>query len=390
VDALKDAARLEVERRRDELVDLSHRIHAAPELGYMERKASRWVAESLEASGFDVERGVCELPTALSARSGEGELHIAICAEYDALPEIGHACGHNVIAAAAVGAGAALARVANEAGLTVHVLGTPAEEGGGGKVLMLERGAFDGMHAALMIHPTSFDLADPAMIAAESVTVRYTGKEAHAAFAPHEGINAADALTVAQVAVGLLRQHILPTDRIHGIVTKGGEFPNIVPASSEGHYIFRSRTIQELERLRPKLFACFEAGAIATGASVELESLPPYAHVESDPDLAGRYRRNAEALGRTFVENRDAFPASTDFGNVSLAMPAAHPLIGVESNGAGNHQPGFAAACATPSADRAVVDGAIAMAWTAIDAALDPDVRRRLLERAAGAPTHAA
>jgi metal-dependent amidase/aminoacylase/carboxypeptidase family protein len=194
-------------------------------------------------------------------------------------------------------------------------------------------------------------------------------------------VNAADALTIGQVALGLLRQHVRRTDMMHGIVTHGGDAPNIVPAHTEARYIVRSSVLEDLEALVPRVIRCFEAGALATGATISIEQEPAYAEVRSDPDLASLWRRNAEAIGRA-IEPPEAlagrFPASTDFGNVSRRMPAIHPLIGIETNGAGNHQPAFAAACARPSADRAVADGAVLLAWTALAAATDETIRRRL------------
>jgi amidohydrolase len=376
----KAAARAAVEQRGDALVALSHRIHAHPELGYEETEASAWCAEMLSGAGFAVERGICDLPTAFLARAGSGPLHVAICAEYDALPGIGHACGHNLIAAMAVGAGIAAARVADEVGLTVSVIGTPAEEVGdaGGKILLLERGAFDGQHAAMMAHPAPMDALTPRMIAASMFEARYTGKAAHAAAFPELGVNAADALTIAQVAIGLLRQHIRLTDRVHGITTRGGDAPNIVPAATAARYIVRAETLDQLRELTPRVLRCFEAGALATGAQLEvIGGDKPYAQVDHDPQLAALYQRNAEALGRVFT----IFPsaASTDMGNVSLVLPTIHPCIGIDSLPAVNHQPEFTAACVTPAADRALLDGAVAMAWTAIDMATDEAVRARLL-----------
>src|SRR5213593_1215262 len=212
------AVRERVAASRDRLVALSHRIHAHPELAFEEERASTWCAEALDAAGFTVERGVCDLPTAFVARAGSGPLHLALCAEYDCLPGIGHACGHNIIAAIAVGAGVAAARVADDIGLTVSVVGTPAEERGGGKILLLERGAFAGVHAALMVHPAPVDAIEPPTLAWSTFDVHFSGKAAHASAFPELGINAADALTVAQTAIGLLRQHIRQGDRIHGIV----------------------------------------------------------------------------------------------------------------------------------------------------------------------------
>jgi len=379
----KEAAQARVEEIRDSLIDLSHRIHANPEIRFEEHKSSGWAADALEEAGLTVERGACSLPTAFIARAGSGPLHVAICAEYDALPGIGHACGHNIIASAAVGAGIAAAAVADEVGLTVSVMGTPAEEGGGGKIFMLERNAFDGVHAAMMVHPAPIDVVEPPMIAAQRVEVEYTGREAHASANPQMGINAADALTVAQVAIGLTRQHIKPTDRVHGIVTKGGDAANVVPAHTSASYSLRAQTLAELDDVRSKVFRCFEAGALATGCEVKIIASPfAYAEVRHDSGIAAVYKRNAEALGRKFPElppGFERFAASTDMGNVSLAMPSIHPMIGINSWPAANHQPEFTEHCATEAADKAVIDGALAMAWTAIDLATDEAVRERLL-----------
>src|SRR6266571_5200471 len=268
---LKTAARTRFEAIRPAVIALSHRIHAHPELGFEEEHASTWLAEMLTDAGFTVDQGICDLPTAFVARAGSGPLHLAICAEYDCLPGIGHACGHNIIAASAVGAAIAAARVADDVGLTVRVIGTPAEEGGGGKILLLERGAFAGVHAAMMVHPAPVDAAEPPVLALTQFRVRYTGKEAHASAFPEFGINAADALTVAQTAIGLLRQHIRGGDRIHGIVTKGGDAPNIVPAETSASYMVRAETLEQLAEIQGRVRRCFEAGALATGATLRIE-----------------------------------------------------------------------------------------------------------------------
>jgi amidohydrolase len=379
----KTAARARLDAVRAELIALSHRIHAHPELGFEEERASSWLAETLIDAGFTVTLGICELPTAFSAHAGKGPLHLAICAEYDCLPGIGHACGHNIIAAMAAGAGIAAAAVADDVGLTVHVIGTPAEEmGGGGKILLLDRGAFAGMHAAMMVHPAPTDEVTPVSLANSYFDVHYTGKEAHAAAFPERGVNAADALTIAQVAIGLLRQHIRATDRIHGIITKGGDAPNVIPAHTAAKYAVRAQTLDNLEAIRTKVLRCFEAGALATGATLEIGGQRhSYAQLRHDPDLAAAYRRNAEALGRVFPDPT-APPrpgGSTDMGNVSLALPSIHPKIGINSLPATNHQPEFAAHCITVAADQALVDGALAMAWTAIDLAQTDTLRTRLL-----------
>jgi amidohydrolase len=373
----KEAARASVARHEATLVALSHRIHAHPELCFEETRSAAWAAGALSDGGLAVETGVGDLDTAFVARAGSGPLHLAICAEYDALPGVGHACGHNIIAATAVGAGLALAPLADDLGLTISVVGTPAEEGGGGKIYMLERGVFAGMHAAMMVHPAPFDVLRPRVSAVSHFAVRYTGRESHAAAAPHLGVNAADALTVAQVAIGLLRQHLRTTDQVHGIVTHGGDAANIVPAHTAADYMVRAGTVDELAELQPRIDQCFHAGALATGATLELEDVCPiYSHMEHDDDLVEAYRANAISFGRP--HDTGAMTFSTDMGNVSLAMPSMHPCIAIESAGAVNHQPDFAAACVNASADRAVVEGALGLALTAIDAASGP-LRDRLL-----------
>jgi len=377
----KAGARARFEHVREQLVALSRRIHARPEVAFEEEHAATACAEVLDAAGFRVTRGVCDLPTAFVARAGSGPLHVAFCAEYDSLPGIGHACGHNVIAAASLGAGIAAARVADDVGLTVTVIGTPAEESGGGKVLLLERGAFAGVHAAMMVHPAPVDAVEPPTLAWSHFSVHYTGKAAHASAFPELGVNAADALTIAQTAIGLLRQHIRQTDRVHGIVTDGGDAPNIVPAHAAASYIVRGRTIPDLDDIRAKVLRCFEAGALATGARMEVrETSAPYAEMRHDADLGALYRANAQLLSRGFIDlGRPARAiGSTDMGNVSQVLPAIHPMIGIDSLPAVNHQPEFAAHCITPAADRALGDGAVALAWTAIDAATDASLSARL------------
>jgi amidohydrolase len=389
----KAAVKESCTHQRDALTAMSHRIHAHPELGFEEEHACTWLVDALVDAGFDVERGVCGVSTAFRATKGRGPLRIGICAEYDCLPGIGHACGHNIIAPMSIGAAIAAARVADDVGLTVTVLGTPAEEVGNdsGKIRLIEGGAFAGIHAAMMVHPAPFDVVTPPLIAASIFDVEYFGKEAHASAFPELGINAADALTVAQTAIGLLRQHIEPSDRIHGIVTKGGDAPNVVPAHTCCKYIIRSNTIDDLGKLRPKVMRCFEAGAIATGAKMNvIGGDKPYAEVRHDAAIAAIYRRNAEQAGRVFPNlgpQVDRFAASTDMGNVSQMIPSIHPLIGINSLPAVNHQREFTAHCITPDADRALFDGALAMAWTAVDLARDQALVARLIDRATGRST---
>jgi amidohydrolase len=376
--------------RRDALVALSHAVHADAEVRFEEHTSSRRVADVLDAGGFTVVHGVAGLDTAFTATFGTGDLHIGICAEYDALPGIGHACGHNIIAAAAAGAGLALAEVADELGLTVEVLGTPAEEGGGGKITMLDAGLFEDLHAAMMVHPAPYESVTMPCLAVRHLEVAYTGRPAHASAYPQLGINAADALTVAQVAVGLLRQHIAPTDRIHGIVTHGGDAPNIVPHQTAGRWYVRAADLEALAELEPRVAACFEAGAIATGATLDLRSEhDPYSEMREDRELSGIYRAVAEEVGRRFPPADEAaeLAGSTDMANVSLRLPTIHPMIAIDAGGAVNHQPEFTAACVNASADAAVRDGALAMAHAAAHAATDPGVRTRLLAEATTRPS---
>lgn len=379
-ETVKDRLRSTVDGSRDSLVQLSHRVHEANEIRFEERRSADMLMDALSGAGFSVEPGVAELPTAFVATAGSGPLTVGVCAEYDALPGIGHACGHNIIASAAVGAGLALAGAADDLGLTVRVLGTPAEESGGGKILMLDRGAFDGVHLAMMVHPSPEERAHPECLAVAHFQVRFRGKEAHASAYPERGINAADAVTVSQVALGLLRQHLEPGDQIHGIVTKGGEAPNIVPALTAARYYVRARDLERLGKVRVRVDRCFEAGALATGTSLEMEEeSPPYSEFKPDLEIGEVYRRNAEELGRVFPALAPKRGGSTDMANISLRMPAIHPMISIDARGASNHQPEFTAACITESADRAVRDGALAMAMTVADVAVDDATRRRLL-----------
>lgn len=373
-----------IEVAADTVLALSHSIHAEPELAFEEHRSAAKIVEVLREGGFEVRTGVAELPTAFEATYGSGELVVAFCAEYDALPGIGHACGHNIIAASAVAAGFGLAALADELGVTVRVIGTPAEETGGGKVLMLERGVFDDVGAALMVHPGPFDVTGATSLALADLAVTYTGREAHASAAPEYGRNAADAATVAQVALGLLRQHLVPGQQMHGIVSDGGRAPNIVPGRSELLYYLRATTADLLDDLTERAGACFEAGALATGCSHEVSTVsPPYTPLTPDPWLVRAYREEIIGLGRAPlpVEEEGSRPlGSTDMGNVTNVVPGIHPVIGLDSGGAVTHQPEFAAACVTASADLAVLDGARAMAATAARAAKDPQRRAVLLE----------
>ncbi|MCX2733577.1 amidohydrolase [Saccharopolyspora sp. NFXS83] len=379
-----------VRRHEHALVELARSLHAEPETAFAEHRSAAKVSALLAEHGFTVRAPLAGLDTAFSAERGHGDLVIGICAEYDALPEIGHACGHNVIAAAAVGAALALAEVADELGITVRVLGTPAEELGGGKVLMLERGAFDGLAMAMMVHPGPEEVCAPRSLAINDLEVRYAGRAAHAAAAPELGVNAADALTVTQVAIGLLRQHLESGQMVHGIVTAGGAAPNVVPAHTAAMYNLRAAESLSLERLENRIRACFEAGATATGCSHEVVQVSPvYAELSCDDELSEAYRAAITELGRRPVpraEQAARVIGSTDMGNVTQVLPAIHPMIALDCGDAVTHQAEFAAACASPSADRAVLDAAVAMAWTAVAAATEPGLRSRLAASAEDRP----
>jgi len=383
--AARQAAAAAIARASDSLVALSHRIHASPETAWQEERAARWLAETLEDWGYQVIRGACDLPTAFIATVGDGPLHVGICAEYDALPGLGHACGHNIIASAAIGAALALAPLAGDLGLTVSLLGTPAEEGGGGKILMLDRGAFDGLHAAMMVHPGPADMGRAEAFAVEHSLVRYRGKAAHAAAYPELGVNAADAFTIAQVAIGLLRQQLPASVRVHGIVTSGGEAPNAIPDHTQGRWYIRAASLAELDLLEPKVRRCFEAGALATGCELQIEpESPRYSEFRNDDEMLALFVDNARGLGRPFSGTGSAGQmnrASTDMANVSLRLPAIHPYLGIDSLPAVNHQREFAAHCVSEAADRAVIDGATAMALTVIDLATRDQTRSRLLRQ---------
>jgi amidohydrolase len=378
-----DAARQAIEDASPQLIELSHYVHAHPEMGYEEYLSAEAVAAAAENAGFRVERGIADLPTAFRATKGSGELNIVFCAEYDALPDVGHACGHNIIAASSLGAALGLAAVADEVGVTVTLLGTPSEEGGGGKIDLINAGYFRGVHAAMMVHPWPNERLEAACLAVDHFDVIYEGKEAHASAAPWEGVNALDALTIAQVAVGMLRQQLRPGDQVHSIVVEGGAAANIIPRRAVGRYMARSVTATRLAQLRDRLAGCFEAGARATGATLSINELgSAFTHMESDAALLAHYRRAAESVGRSFSLDDEGAPLptiSTDMANVSLVVPSIHPLLAIPTHGAVNHQPEFSAACVTPEADQAVLDGAIALAYTAIGVATDAALRERLL-----------
>jgi len=357
----------------DELKSISTWLYENPEIGYQEYNSSRRLADFLGANGFDVTYPAYDLETAFEATVGTSGPRVVICAEYDALPEVGHACGHNIIATAGLGAGVALAGLADELGIRVTVLGTPAEEGGGGKVALIDNGAFEGAAASMMIHPSPTDALDPSFQARKSFKVEFFGKDSHAAFAPQEGVNALDAFVQAYMNVSTLRQQLLGTDTVHTIIEHGGDASNIIPSYTRSAWGIRALSGERLEELVPKIHACWEAAATATGC--RLEATPndyPYLNMVNNPVMTGLFKSNSEKLGRPMpTEEETGGPAggSSDMGNVSQVVPSIHPMLGIEAGEAVNHQKEFAAATMTPSGERAIREGALAMANTIIDMA---------------------
>jgi len=374
VDDLKATACAEVDRWADRLVDVSHRIHAEPELSYEEHVAHATLTDVLDEAGLAPERGALGVETAFRANAGHTGPTIAVLCEYDALPGIGHACGHNVIAAAGLGAALATATLAREGIGRLVVMGTPAEEGGGGKIELARRGGFAGIDAAMMVHPADADLTRMDCIANQQLHISYEGQAAHAAAAPHAGRNALDAAVLGYVNVAALRQHIRPTERIHGIFTDAGDKPNIVPAHAEALWYVRSDTMDTLQPLKTRVLACLEAGAAAAGCSCAPEwDDRPYADMRDNGPMLSAYSENTARLGRVLAEpsQHRRVVGSTDMGNVSYLMPSIHPIIKVAPAGVPIHSPEFAEHAASEAADLAVLDGAKAMAMTVVDLWVD-------------------
>ncbi|MDQ4058917.1 MAG: M20 family metallopeptidase [Actinomycetota bacterium] len=367
---LKQRVKTRIQADSSSLIELSHTVHATPELAYEEYQSSSALADALEAGGMKVERRAHGLDTAFRATAGKGGRHVCICAEFDALPNIGHACGHNIIGSSSVGAGLALEDLADDLDLKVTVLGTPAEEGGGGKVDLLNAGAFDDVDVAMMVHPSPHEVVDIPSLAISHLKIAFHGKESHASAYPELGRNALDAAMIAHGAIAALRQHIQSHERIHGIVTNGGDAPNVVPKLATMAYYVRAANLEDLEKLQSRVERCFQAGALATGCEVEIGLTGhPYDRVTTNPTLGEIYDRNLKAVGRSAFPDVKRSAGSTDMGNVSSRVPSIHPLMSIDSLPAVNHQAEFAAHCISPAGDRAVVDAAAAMAYTVVDLA---------------------
>jgi amidohydrolase len=386
---VKDAACAAVDAVADELIRASHDIHARPELGYEERYASARLADLLGEHGVATERPAFGIETAFAGRAGSDGPLVVVCCEYDALPGIGHGCAHNVIGAMGVGAGIALAAVTDACGGRVLVLGTPAEElNGGGKVRLLEAGAFDGATAAMMAHPEGGDVERVPYLATDTLEVVFHGVAAHASSGPWKGVNALDALVLGYSAVSALRQQLRPEEKVHGIITDGGAAENTIPARAAGRWKVRARTTRGLEELKRKVLACFEGAAQQTGATLEHTWIKGYREVRANRALAAAYRRNGEALGRAFVEPH-LIPihvaGSTDMGDVSHVVPSIHPAIAAFPPSVPGHSEELARWAASEAADRAVVDGAKMLAMTAIDVWTSQELRTGMQQEHEGA-----
>lgn len=379
--ALKERVVKAVDELADRLIEVSHEIHSHPELCYEERFAHNLLTDLLSQEGLEPERHAYGLETAFTARAGDSGPVVAVLCEYDALPEIGHACGHNIIAGSGVGAGLAAASIAADAGGTVVVIGTPAEEGGGGKAKLIARGAFVGVDAAMMVHPAGADMISMNGIAIQQLEVEYFGEAAHAAAFPQHGRNALDAAVLGYMNVAALRQHMRHDERVHGIFTRAGDKPNIVPSHTSALWYVRAKQLSTLEPLKARVITCLEAGALAAGCEMSHEwTEPAYADLVSNETIVARYASNAACLGRELgrPDAAAAVVGSTDMGNLSYVVPSIHPMIQVAPPEVVIHTPAFAEYAVSASGDQAVLDGAKALAMTVVDLWTD----RALLDKA--------
>ena len=381
VESLKKKVIDAVDSRKQKLIKISHAIHENPEVAFDEHFAHATLTDALKDEGLPVVLNAFGVETAFSVDVGSGDYCVSVICEYDALPGIGHACGHNVIAAAGLGAGIALAPIAEALGVRLRILGTPAEESGGGKVVMARAGAFANVDAAMMVHPADADIAALSFLAIQQMKVTFTGLAAHASVSPHKGKNALDAAVLGYMGVSALRQHILPTERIHGIFVRGGERPNIVPRETEMEWYVRSPSIESLQPLKKRVISCFNGAATVCDCQVKID----YDHftaadVKHNMPMVDAYVANAKSLGRSY--DLSALPSggsgSTDMGNISYIVPSIHPMIQIAPNGVALHTTEFAECAASSQADDAVIAGAKLLAMTAIDTWVSSDLRNQL------------
>ena len=373
---LKAGAIAEAENRRAELIRLSDAIHATPELGFEEYESAAMLTRVLEENGFAVERGVAGLETAfVGTRVGaaKGPV-IAILAEYDALRGLGHACGHNIIAAAAVGAGLALKPLLPALAGTIQVIGTPAEEGGGGKAIMVDAGVFEHVDAAMMIHPSNVNMLGRTALTAYPLGIEFYGKAAHAAAAPDVGINALDAMLLTFSGINALRQHVRDDVRIHGIIRHGGDAANIVPDYTSAEFIVRAADTPYAAEVVEKVRACAEGAALATGARMEFKQTGPrYDARLPNPKMVALFKENLEALGlEVQVATGGERMGSSDIGNVSQVLPTIHPYISIGPEDLPGHTNEFREASASEAGHAGLIAAAKALAMTALDLLADP------------------
>jgi amidohydrolase len=360
-----------------ELASLSGRIHANPELRFEEHKACAWLTEFLAARGHAVERNVAGLPTAFRARAGKGSPRVAILAEYDALPGVGHACGHNLIATGAIGAFVAAAQVVGSTGGEVVLLGTPAEEGGGGKITMIDAGVFADVDAAMMFHPFDRDLLAHTALASLWLTFDFKGKPSHAAIAPHAGKSALTACLDTFRLVDGQRVHFRDGVRVHGYVTNGGQAVNIIPERAACEFSVRALDGVELARVRGIVERCARGAALASDVEVSIGVRQGYKDMVNNMALARRFGAHTGALGRPARERDDRIGAgSTDMGDVSHVVPSIHPWLAIVDEGeALCHERRFAEAAGAPSGLSTALVAAKAMARTAVDYLADAELR---------------
>ena len=363
-----------VQANRAEIIDLSHRIHAMPEPAYEERQAAAWVAQSLRGHGFQVEAPAGSLETAIRGRlrggAGAGP-RIGVLAEYDALPGLGHGCGHNTMAASGVGAAIALASIAGELSGEIVFLGCPAEERGSGKAQMIEDGLFDGLDAALLYHPCDRSHVHCEALASEDIEVVFSGRQAHAASDPWMGLNALDALILLFNGVALWRQQLRPSSRVHGIVQEGGTAANIIPDRARGWFMIRSDDRAYYETMRARFREIAEGAALQAGVSVEVAFFGGATTMNSNQTLAARWVDNAQAYG-VVDQGPDLFIGSTDMGNVSWVVPTIHPELSIAAAPTPGHSIAFRDAAAEPLADATTLLAATLVAQTAYDLFADP------------------
>lgn len=360
-----------------QLLASSHDIHANPELAFREHRACARLADELEAGGFTVQREAGGLPTALRAEYSGGEPGptIAILAEYDALPGIGHACGHNVIATSALGAGLAISQAGLKFPGTLLIVGTPAEEGGGGKILLAEAGVLKDVDLAYMLHPSQTNMVRRGSLANSRVEIVFHGRAAHAAGAPDLGINALEAVIQTFVSLNARRLHMRDDARVHGIITDGGRAVNIIPDRAAARFSVRARDRAYQRRLMEMVRQCAEAGALATGARLEWTETRGYSNMVPNNVIADTFAKHLSATGRRVDEPRpNQRMGSTDMGDISQIMPAIHAYLSISPPSVPNHTLEFTEAAGSPDGDKAVIDGALTMALTAADFFADPSL----------------